>query len=106
MVLPGEIPIEPALMKVFCPLKVIADPASRAKVAHAPSGTIVADATMWLALRDFLDWVTDFGRVTDDPLSKDMAVIARALPTMAESCPNVIAKEARMLPTISDEYPM
>ena len=106
MVVPGEIPIEPTLMEVFCPLKVIADPASRAKVAHAPSGTTAADATMRLALRDLLDWGAGFGRVTDDPLSKDTAVKARALPTMVESCPKVMAKEARILPTISEEYPM
>ena len=104
MVVPGEIPIEPALMEVFRPLKVIADPASRAKVAHAPSGTTAADATLRLALRDLR--VAGFGRVTDDPLSKDTAVKARALPTIVESCPKVIAKEARMLPTISEEYPI
>ena len=46
------------------------------------------------------------GRVTEEPDSNDTAVKASALPTMLESCPNVIALDARMVPAKADEYPM
>lgn len=48
----------------------------------------------------------EVGRVTDEPDSKDTAVKASALPTILESCPNVTALDARIVPAKAEEYPM
>jgi hypothetical protein len=88
----------------------MAEPASRANVEHEPSGTEVLVTAMREAFftdrRDFFTGAEEAGRVTDEPDSKDTAVMASALPTIAESCPKLTAEEARMLPTNDDEYPM
>ena len=92
-------------MVVFGPLKFMAEPASNANVAQAPRGmsALLVDKRL---LRNFFVGADDEGRVTDEPDSKDTAVIASALPVIVESCPKVIALFARMLPTNDDEYPI
>ena len=105
MALPGDTPTEPVVTTVFAPLKLTEVPARTAKYAHSPStnGTSVVDM---LAADIILALLEDkIGRVTDEALSKEIAVKAKARPEIADWVPKVMAVLAKIEPAKLLEYP-